>query len=272
MPKVKENTSECVKKAKIFLKVYEKDCWNNHRGIYKATMDCLRKGSDHAEKFKKECGTEIEYYPRLPEKKNFCVNTANKNIKKFLETCEKSKKTKNDCEKEVMEIAKKWEKSCDADLKFDKDKLPFIQPKNQAELKEEVNKQNVNKIVDKKIVNLMKKDKIQGENVNKIKKFLKKEINSELKISHLKNKEDVSKVITQVISKKNIQQKLIKSSMKKEIKSERLDEKIDEILNTNPQDLLIPEPTYTHLKISTEESTDPEFLKELSTFETTQKS
>lgn len=50
-------------------------------------------------------------------------------------------------------------KSCDADLKFDKDKLPFIQPKNQAELKEEVNKQNVNKIVDKKIVNLMKKDK-----------------------------------------------------------------------------------------------------------------
>lgn len=71
MPKVKENTSECVKKAKIFLKVYEKDCWNNHRGIYKATMDCLRKGSDHAEKFKKECGTEIEYYPRLPERKTF---------------------------------------------------------------------------------------------------------------------------------------------------------------------------------------------------------
>lgn len=272
LPEEGKNVNKCVKQANVWLDVYEKDCWSNHRGKFDATMTCLRKGIKFAENFSKQCKTKIKYMPRLPERKNFCLNTANEDVGKFWRLCKKFNKGKKgnerrNCKAETLDVANKWVKECDGILMKKKGKLPKVIPKSRVEQKEEINKVNIMKIVQKRVDKIIKKKKIKKKNVEIIKRFLMKEIEAQLKISILNSKKDISKAITRAVNKKIVQTRLLKSSMKNEIKNELLNKKVNDILNSNLQELLVPEPKLEKDLIPTSESTDPEYIKQFKTFE-----
>lgn len=270
MPKNKGWENKCVEKAANWLKVYEKDCWFNHRGNYRETIDCLRKGVDYSEKLSKKCGKKIKYEPTLPEKHNFCINTGNNNIKEFLKKCFEAKNPKIDCKKEVLDIGKKWEKECNALLIIEKDdKLPpYLSVKNKDEKKGELKQDSIEMMIREKINDVFKKKKIDFKNQAHIREFLRNKMRNELKISILNSKKDVESTLNKLLEKKEIHDELLKSSISKDLNAENLNNEINKILNTNAEELLMPEnKNYQEIKISKTESTDPEFIEEMTTFQ-----
>lgn len=263
----------CIENSMMWLHVYEKDCWFNHRGNYKDTISCLRKGLKYSSQFEKKCHHRIDYTPKLPIKKLFCVNTANHDIREFSSKCQifnmNNPGRLRKCGQELMDVARKWEKECNGILVIRKsDNFPEIIPKNQNAIKMETSIENIHRIEDSRIEKIFEEEKISEEKKRQLKIFLMESIESELHVSIVKTEGDINKAINKALRKQEVLEEIRSCSVLQKNQEKTLTSKVDELINSNPEELLLPPPEKLQkINMKIDESTDPDYLNALSAFQ-----